>query len=57
MQREIDYISAELNKEDPDLGEIENKLNLLHEKGVQFEESAKMRLLLAQKKKRTHEKD
>ena len=36
---------------------IERKLDALREKGVQFEESVKMRLQLAQKKKIAHEKD
>lgn len=57
VQAEIDYISKELNKEHPDFLEIERKLNALTEKGVQFEESVKMRLQLAQKKKKAHEKD
>jgi predicted ATP-binding protein involved in virulence len=57
VQREIDYISAELSKEHPDFNEIERKLDALKAKGVQFEESVKMRLLLAQKKKKAHEKD
>ena len=56
-QEEIDNISAELSKEHPDLNEIERKLDTLKEKGVQFEESVKMRLQLAQKKKKAHEKD
>lgn len=51
VQAEIDSISAELNKEHPDLNEVERKLNDLKEKGVQFEESVKMRLQLAQKRK------
>lgn len=57
VQEEIDSISAELVKEYPDLNMIERKLDDLSEKGVQFEESVKMRLLLAQKKKIAHEKD
>lgn len=57
VQAEIDYISKELNKEHPDFIEIERKLDALKEKGVQFEESVKMRLQLAQKKKKAHEKD
>jgi len=57
VQREIDYISAELSKEHLDFNEIERRLDALKAKGVQFEESAKMRLLLAQKKKKAHEKD
>lgn len=57
VQEEIDSISAELVKEYPDLNMIERKLDALREKGVQFEESVKMRLQLAQKKKIAHEKD
>jgi len=57
VQEEIDSISAELVKEYPDLNMIERKLDALGEKGVQFEESVKMRLQLAQKKKIAHEKD
>lgn len=57
VQAEIDGISAELVKEHPDLNEIERKLDTLKEQGVQFEESVKMRLQLAQKKKKAHEKD
>lgn len=56
VQEEIDSISAELVKEYPDLNMIERKLDDLSEKGVQFEESVKMRLQLAQKKI-VHEKD
>ena len=51
VQAEIDSIAAELGRENPDLNEVERKLNALKEKGVQFEESVKMRLQLAQKKK------
>lgn len=57
VQEEIDSISAELLKEHPDFNEIERKLASLKEQGVQFEESVKMRLQLAQKKKKAHEKD
>lgn len=57
VQEEIDSISAELVKEYPNLNMIERKLDALREKGVQFEESVKMRLQLAQKKKIAHEKD
>ncbi len=57
VQAEIDSISAELVKDHPDFYEIERKLDDLTGKGVQFEESVKMRLQLAQKKKNTHEKD
>lgn len=57
VQAEIDNISAELLKEHPDSNEIEKKLDALKEQGVQFEESVKMRLQLAQIKKNAHEKD
>lgn len=57
VQEEIDFISNELNKERPDFNEIERKLDALKDKGVQFEESVKMRLQLAQKKKKAHEKN
>ena len=57
VQEEIDSISAELVKEHPDLNMVERKLDALRDKGVQFEESVKMRLQLAQKKKMVHEKD
>lgn len=53
VQAEIDSIAAELGREHPDLKEIERKLNVLKEQGVQFEESVKMRLQLALKKKET----
>lgn len=56
VQSEIDSISAELGKESPDINSVERKLNALMDKGVQFEESVKMRLKLAQKKKEAHEK-
>ena len=51
VQAEIDSIAAELGREFPDLNKVECKLNALKEQGVQFEESVKMRLQLAQKKK------
>lgn len=51
VQNEIDSISSELCKIHPDINMIEHKLNELRAKGVQFEESVKMRLQLAQKKK------
>lgn len=51
VQNEIDSISSELSKIHPDINMIEHKLNELRAKGVQFEESVKMRLQLAQKKK------
>lgn len=57
VQAEIDSISDELSKVYPDVDEIERKLDALKMKGVQFEESVKMRLQLAQKKKEIHEKD
>ena len=57
VQAEIDNISSELSKEHPDIEKIEYKLHILKEEGVQFEESVKMRLQLAQKKKAIHEKD
>lgn len=57
VQAEIDSVSFELSKEHPDIEKIEYKLRMLKEKGVQFEESVKMRLLLAQKKKEAHEKN
>lgn len=57
VQGEIDSISAELVNEHPNFNEIERKLDALKEKGVQFEESVKMRLQLAQKRKKFHEKD
>lgn len=57
VQEEIDKISEELNKEHTDLVKVEKKLNMLQEQGVQFEEAMKMHLLLAQKRKKAHEKD
>ena len=57
VQAEIDHISKELNNEHPDFHEIERRLDALKDKGVQFEESVKMRLLLARKMKKAHEKD
>ena len=57
VQKEINSISEELIKENPDLNEIERRLDFLKEKGVQFEESVKMRLQLAQKKKKAYEKN
>jgi predicted ATP-binding protein involved in virulence len=47
----IDEISSELSKSVTDIKSVETKLAWLSEHGVQFDESAKMRLLLAQKKK------
>lgn len=57
VQAEIDYISKELNREHSNFLEIERRLNALKEKRVQFEESVKMRLQLAQKKKNAYEKN
>lgn len=51
VQAVIDEVSSELSKNDTDLQSVETKLDWLSEHGVQFDESAKMRLLLAQKKK------
>ena len=51
VQAVIDEISSELSKSDTDIQRVETKLAWLSEHGVQFDESAKMRLLLAQKKK------
>ena len=51
VQAVIDEISLELSKNDTDIKKVEMKLAWLKEHGVQFDESAKMRLLLAQKKK------
>ena len=55
VQAVIDEISSELSKNDTDIQRVETKLTWLSEHGVQFDESAKMRLLLAQKK-RVYEK-
>lgn len=57
VQAEIDSIAAELSKNHPDLDDVERKLNALKEKGVQFEESVKMHLQLAQKRKEVHEEN
>lgn len=57
VQEEIDSISDELVKEHPDFNEVERKLDVLRKNGVQFEESVKMRLQLAQKKKKANAKD
>ena len=51
VQAVIDEISSELSKSDTDIRRVETNLDWLSERGVQFDESAKMRLLLAQKKK------
>ena len=57
VQAQIDCISAELSKQQPNLTMIERMLNELTDKGVRFEESVKMRLQLAQQKKNAHEKN
>lgn len=57
VQAEIDSIASELSRLHPDLKSVERKLNALRDKGVHFEESVKMRLLLAQKRKEANEKD
>lgn len=51
VQQKIDAISAEFEKEHPDLYFIEWSLQELSRLGVWFAESPKMHLLLAQKKK------
>lgn len=56
VQAVIEDIAAELSKEHPDLGDVEAKLDSLKSRGVQFEESVKMRLQLAQKKRKENEK-
>lgn len=55
VQAVIDEVSSELSKNDTDIKRVETNLAWLSAHGVQFDESAKMRLLLAQKKK-AHEK-
>ena len=55
VQAVIDEVSSELSKNDTDIRRVETNLAWLSAHGVQFDESAKMRLLLAQKKK-AHEK-
>lgn len=55
VQAVIDEVSSELSKNDTDIKRVETSLAWLSAHGVQFDESAKMRLLLAQKKK-AHEK-
>lgn len=57
VQAEIDIISSELGKDHPNFNEIERKLDALKEQGVQFEESVKMRLQLAQKRRKAHEEN
>lgn len=51
VQREIDAIASELGKQKPDLEQVEQALDKLSQEGVNFDEAAKMRLVLAQKKK------
>ena len=51
VQAVIDEISSELSRNDTDIKRVETQLAWLSEHGVQFDESPKMRLLLAQKKK------
>jgi hypothetical protein len=51
VQKEIDAIASELGKQKPDLKQVEQALDKLSLEGVNFDEAAKMRLLLAQKKK------
>ena len=57
VQAKIDSISSELSKQHPDVKGVERELDNLARKGVQFEESVKMRLLLAQQKRRVHEEN
>ncbi len=57
VQAVIDSIASELGKKSPDINLIERKLAMLKQQGVQFEESVKMRLLLAQKRNKAHEED
>lgn len=51
VQREIDAIASELGKQKPDFEQVEQALDKLSQEGVNFDEAAKMRLVLAQKKK------
>lgn len=51
VQREIDAIAAELGKQKPNIELAERALNKLSIEGVNFDEAAKMHLVLAQKKK------
>ena len=51
VQREIDALAAELGKQKPNVEEVEQALDKLSREGVNFDEAAKMRLVLAQKKK------
>ena len=51
VQTMIDGVASELAKEKTDIELVERNLDTLAKLGVQFEESAKMRLQLAQKRK------
>ena len=51
VQTMIDGVASELAKEKTDIEMVERNLDTLAKLGVQFEESAKMRLQLAQKRK------
>ena len=51
VQREIDALAAELGKKKPNVDQVEQALDKLRREGVNFDEAAKMRLVLAQKKK------
>lgn len=51
VQAMIDGVASELAKEKTDIELVERNLDTLAKLGVQFEESAKMRLQLAQKRK------
>lgn len=51
VQQEIDAIASELGKQNSDLKMVERALDKLSVEGVNFDEAAKMRLILAQKKK------
>ena len=51
VQAVIDEVSSELSKKDTNIESVDAKLAWLTEHNVQFDESVKMRLLLAQKKK------
>ena len=51
VQQEIDAIASELGKQNSNLKMVERALDKLSVEGVNFDEAAKMRLILAQKKK------
>ena len=51
VQQEIDAIASELGKQNSNLKMVERALDKLSVEGVNFDEEAKMRLILAQKKK------